>query len=313
MADLFEKLLKVGAYSLGKTLAKSGVEYLKNLENEDEDIKNLPSNCLKKWIRNFRSSPAGVHIIIGKQRSGKTALCYTLAQLTGRIPIYIITTASKFLSGAKPISTIDEVPRNSVCIVDDASYFYSSMKKAGDSNYDALRELIIFAEKQNICFLFNTHDTTLLNKHVLGQCKSIFFKQPNLFGVETERKMIKVLLDNIQKQFNQIPVPQREKWFYLYSSDCKAWGKNSLPKDWSNQVSTSLGDVTDAKYEVIEDNDNKKPDDTDIIAELKRKDKETKNKKLLIKHGYCPECKSKDTRQFESYSKCLKCGTEWTT
>ncbi len=312
MVDLLEKLLKVGAYSLGKTLAKSGVDYLKNLEETDEDISKLPSNCLKAWMRSFKQNPAGAHLILGTQRSGKTALCYTLAQITGRQPIHIITTASKFLQSTKPVSTIDEVPKGAVCIVDDASYFYASQKRTGDTNYDALRELIIFSEKEDICFLFNTHDTTLLNKQVLGQCKSMFFKQPNLFGIETERKTIRTLLENISKRFNQIPVPQREHWFYLYSGDCKAWGKNALPQGWSQQVSTSLGNITNAEYKVIDEK--KTEPERSIIDEIKANEKAEKEKAkdmaLLLKYGYCPQCKSMGLRQYETYWQCPVCGAK---
>lgn len=295
------------AYSAGNVLVRESIRFLKDMEKENPDFQKLSSNCLKYWLKNFKNNPAGVHLVIGKQRSGKTALCYVLAQLTGRQPIYIITTASELLSGTNPIGTIDQVPKSAVCIIDDASYFFASQKKSGDTNFDILRELIIFAEKMDICFIFNTHDSTLLNKHVLGQCKSLIFKQPNLFGIETERKMVKVLLENIQKRFEQIPVPQRQHWFFLYSSDCKAWGKNALPQGWNNQVSTSIGNITDAEYKVIEDDKKDTKPNDDIINKIKREEKEEKEKKLLIKHGYCPECKSKNV----TVGQCSICGAKW--
>lgn len=314
---VLDRLVSSLAYSAGKALVKEGIGYLKSMEEDDEALQKLPSNCLKYWLKGFKNNPAGVHLVIGKQRSGKTALCYTLAQFTQRQPIHIITTASKLLASTKPISAIDQVPRSGVCIIDDASYFYASQKKSGDTNFDILRELIIFAEKMDICFIFNTHDSTLLNKHVLGQCKSLIFKQPNLFGIETERKMVKVLLENIQKRFEQIPVPQRSHWFFLYSSDCKAWGKNALPQGWNNQVSTSIGNITNAEYKVIDDtkHDAKHQSKDDVVIELKRKEKEKKekekDKKLLIRYGYCPECRSKDVRIYETYGQCLVCGAKW--
>ena len=45
---------------------------------------NQKNRCIRVWLREFKEHPGGVHLIIGKQRSGKTALCYFLAQQTGR-------------------------------------------------------------------------------------------------------------------------------------------------------------------------------------------------------------------------------------
>ncbi len=87
----------------GKALA-AGVDLFENifLENDtDSRAHRNNSGCSKKWFQRFKRDPSGIHLVIGEQRGGKTALCFFLAQATGREPIYAITAASEVLRGLK--------------------------------------------------------------------------------------------------------------------------------------------------------------------------------------------------------------------
>lgn len=193
--------------------------------------------------------------MIGKQRSGKTALCYFLAQKTGRKPVYAMTAATDVLMGVEIICDIDAIPAGGVCVIDDASLFFDSLRVKGDNNsYKGLRDAVIVSEKQDICFLINVHDSSLLNKAAFSQCKSIIFKEPNLMSLETERPAISKIIQHVQEGFNKISKSQRPNYFFLYSSDCRGWGKAPLPSGWSQKISTSCR-ITDAEFHDVKEKD----------------------------------------------------------
>lgn len=51
-------------------------------------VKELPKRgCPKRWLHRFIKDPSGIHLVVGRQRAGKTALCFWLAQATRRKPI----------------------------------------------------------------------------------------------------------------------------------------------------------------------------------------------------------------------------------
>lgn len=116
----------------GRALA-AGVDLFENLFREEEAGSRMHRNnngCPKKWFQRFRKDPGGIHLVIGKQRGGKTALCFFLAQATGREPIYAITAASEVLPDIEVIEDIMHVPKGGVCVVDDAQLFFNSMRTA---------------------------------------------------------------------------------------------------------------------------------------------------------------------------------------
>lgn len=318
MGDLLGKLVKSLAYSMGKELVKEGVSRIRDFEENDEDIKKHPSNCLKNWLKAFKAAPAGVIIVAGKQGGGKSALCYALAQYTGRRPIYVITVASVLLLGTKPVPCIADVPHGAVCVIDDASYFYASMKKEGGANsHQVVQDLIIFARKMDICFIFNTQNLGLLDLDVIRQCRALIFKEPGLMQAETERRGVKKYIEKAVAIFQKIPVLKRKQVYYLVSDDCEAIGKNGLPVGWNQKISTSIGNVTDAEYKIVDENKStgqKENPKENIIDELKNKEKAEKailkEKALLIKNEYCPECRKPNLRIYETYWQCEACGQQ---
>ncbi|MCL7476088.1 MAG: hypothetical protein M8352_08620 [ANME-2 cluster archaeon] len=123
----------------------------------------INTGCSKKWFQRFRRDPSGIHLVIGKQRGGKSAMCFFLALATFRRPIYAITAADEVIPEVEVVEDIRQVPRGGVCVFDDAQLFFNSMR-TGDDDYMKLRNLANIIEKSNICLIFNAHSTTLLNK-----------------------------------------------------------------------------------------------------------------------------------------------------
>lgn len=160
----------------------AGVDLFENLflENDtDSRVHRNNSRCPKKFQR-FKRDPGGIHLVIGKQRGGKTALCFFLAQATGRKPIYAITVASEVLPEVEVIEDILQVPKGGVYVVDNARLFFNSMRTGGD-DYMKLRNLSSIIEKSDICLIFNAHSTSLLNKTSAESTKTLIFQGTWLF------------------------------------------------------------------------------------------------------------------------------------
>lgn len=250
---VFDRLISAVGRGIERAVEDAILDAVNGIDIGDREKRR--KGCIRAWLGEFREHPGGVHLVIGKQRSGKTALCYFLAQKTGRKPIYAITAAREVPLGVEVTYDIDRVPPGSVCVVDDASLFFNSMRtKKTDDNYQLIRDLLIFSEKQDLCVLFNAHDTSLLNKTAFSQAKAIFFKEPNLMALDTERPGVRRILQHVQQGFNRIKKGQRESYFFLFSSDCKGWGKAPLPAGWSQKISTSCR-ITDAEFHDVEEED----------------------------------------------------------
>ena len=56
----------------------------------------------------------------------------------------------------------------------------------------------------------------------------------------TERASVKRIMQYVQQGFVKIPKTKRNSYFFLYSADCRAWGKFPLPTGWNQKVSTSV-------------------------------------------------------------------------
>ncbi len=280
---MFDKLINAAVRAIERAAEDAILEAAHYVMHGEGEESRGRKGCIRAWLRDFREHPGGVHLVIGKQRSGKTALCYFLAQKTGRKPIYAMTAATEVPIGVEVICDIDSIPGGGVCVIDDASLFFDSLRVKGDNNsYKGLRDAVIVSEKQDICFLINVHDSSLLNKAAFSQCKSIIFKEPNLMSLETERPAISKIMQHVAQGFNKISKSQRPNYFFLYSSDCRGWGKAPLPSGWSQKISTSCR-VTDAEFHDVKDEESceekpsrkqrKQEDEAESFEEFKRREK----------------------------------------
>lgn len=186
------------------------------------------TGCATKWFQRFREDPSGIHLVIGRQRSGKTALCFYLAQATQRDPIYAITAASEVPPGVQVIDDIQAVPAGGICIIDDAQLFFNSMRVKGD-DYIILRNLTNMIEKNKICLIFNTHEATLLQNTPISAAKTLLFKELGIFGAETERGYIRSYAKIAHEIFQKFKVPDRVKYTVIFDMRYGCMGVAKTP------------------------------------------------------------------------------------
>ena len=75
-SGLFLLSIKIGW--IGRALS-AGVDLFENMFLDTGSGGQINTGCSKKWFQRFRRDPSGIHLVIGKQRGGKSALCFFLA------------------------------------------------------------------------------------------------------------------------------------------------------------------------------------------------------------------------------------------
>ena len=236
-------------------------DYLESDFGKEEEPIARPLKIYPPFLENIFTNPAGVHLIIGKIGSGKTALSLRLAEVfydyTGN-PIYVMNMPSypewvsgevSELKGVKTGSRVDVhfiTPEgqtlegnNSILIIDDASTLFDSWSRGEQNRY--LKYLMFISRHKNCAVIVNSQESASINKYIEGQAKSIWIKEPSLMFEETERKRLAKLISEAKMYFDRIPSELRNRYAYVVTHDGRALIKIRLPSGWSEEISRNKG------------------------------------------------------------------------
>lgn len=164
-------------------------------EEEEGQLKNRLNELMKT------SSHC---IIIGSRGEGKTALAFKLLELYDDFKeCYVYKYPNPFLlpTFIKNISKIEQLPVNSVLLIDECSNDFDQYSYAKrDNRY--LRDLMITARHKNQSFIFVTTTTKFINLNFMYLIDSYFLKTPAIYQREEERKIIKNAYNQITETIN---------------------------------------------------------------------------------------------------------------
>jgi energy-coupling factor transporter ATP-binding protein EcfA2 len=226
---------------------------------EDEEPVARPLKTYPDFLEQLFRKPAGVHLIIGKIGSGKTALSLRLAEVfrdyTGN-SVYVMNMPTypdwvddevAELKGVKFGSRVDVNfvtldgrvldGNNSILIIDDASTLFDSWSRGEQNRY--LKYLMFIARHKNCAVIVNSQESASINKYIEGQARSIWIKEPSIMFEETERKLIAKLVREAKEYFDRVPAELRNQYAYVVTPDGKAFMKITLPRGWSEDISTN--------------------------------------------------------------------------
>lgn len=213
----------------------------------------------QEFLSTWKKEPWGINLVVGKSGGGKTALCVRLSEFLNR-PTYAVNML-KVPGWITPIAKLhieeDDVNYNcyfvfpngssvpadkgSTVIIDDAGNILESNKMYTDAN-ETIKKLAFIARHLDICFLINVQDSSSLNKQVTGQTRALFFKEPALFQMGTERDFIsKIIEEKVKPFFDSLRKEERKLYTYVVHQDFRGVIKTGLAKGWNQSISRNKG------------------------------------------------------------------------
>jgi len=180
-------------------------------------------------------------LIVGKRGSGKTALgmqflawynhstrrrCYGIGYDAAKLP--------RWIHKAKGI---EEIPNDSVVLVDEAAILFFSRESMTSMN-KMLTKLMTIARHKNLSMLLITQSSALIELNVLRLADVLLLKEPSLLQARFERKALQDIFNAVDKTFKKLS--ERVNHFYVYSDDFEGLVRHSLPSFWNDSISRAF-------------------------------------------------------------------------
>ncbi|MCD4760027.1 hypothetical protein K8R33_04005 [archaeon] len=161
----------------------------------------------KEFIQHFRDHSL-IMLIIGRRGAGKTALGMKLVE-TGAIlnkkPYVIGFSNSKVPSWVKKVEYLEEIPNNSLVLIDEAGISFSARSSMKTEN-KKLAELLSIARHKNLSLIFITQNCMPLKTEIITEEGVKKFK-----GLKTGDKVLSYNLNKNKLEFKKIYVSSAKK------------------------------------------------------------------------------------------------------
>ncbi len=182
-----------------------------------------------------------IMLIVGKRGSGKTALgmqfltwynhstrrrCYGIGYDTAKLP--------RWIHKAKGI---EEIPNDSVVLVDEAAILFFS-REAMTSMNKMLTKLMTVARHKNLSMVLITQSSALIELNVLRLADVLLLKEPSLLQARFERKALQDIFIAVDKTFKKLS--ERVNHFYVYSDEFEGLVRYGLPNFWNESISRAF-------------------------------------------------------------------------
>ena len=145
------------------------------------EVKDSINGDFNYFLENFRDKSL-VMLIIGRRGGGKTALGMKFVEV-GKIlnkRSYVIGFEnSKVPKWVKKANDLEEVPNNSLVLVDEAGISFSARDSMKKGNKE-MANLLAIARHKNLSLIFITQNSAMLDLNVLRLADVLLFKEPSL-------------------------------------------------------------------------------------------------------------------------------------
>jgi len=236
---IYLTILKMGEKSEeNKTIKKRDSMIAKY---EDFQILNTSSGDFKKFETKIIESDSKIGIIIGARGSGKTAFgikfmenihaktkknCYALGFNKEDMPSWIDV-----------VEDITQIKNNSFVLIDEGGVLFSARDAMTKAN-KMLSDLILISRHKSLSILFISQNSSNLDIDILRQADYLVFKQSSLLQLDFERKKIKEIYKEIEKEFEKYKDTKGAT--YVYSDLFRGFIINLLPSFWNVNISKSF-------------------------------------------------------------------------
>jgi len=197
--------------------------------------------AFEKWLYSSKST---VGIILGARGAGKSGLGMYLLEnwaIRGRKTYAIGFQDAGLPAWVRCVNDVDEVPNNSVLLVDEGGILFNSREAMSDAN-KFLSKLLFVARHKDLCVVFISQNSANLEVNTIRQADYLLLKRPSLLQKDFERSKIKEIYDAVSKDFKEL-APYKGL-VYVYSDKFRGFASNFLPSFWSDRASKAFGKTT---------------------------------------------------------------------
>lgn len=223
--------------------SKKQSKQIKKDDPKNESLKLIHSfqGNLDDWVKKISSSDSTIGIILGARGTGKSAFgmrflentnaktkkkCYAIGFKEEETPSWI-----------EVVDGTDKIHNNAFVLIDEGGVLFSSRNSMTTAN-KMLSELILIARHKNLSILFISQNSSNLDINIIRQADYLVLKPSSLLQRDFERKKIKQVYDEVEKQFNEY---KNERGLtYIYSDSFRGFVSNKLPSFWSEKLSKSF-------------------------------------------------------------------------
>ncbi len=195
----------------------------------------------KKLETKIIEADSKIGIIIGARGSGKTAFgikfmenlyaktkknCYAMGFNKEDLPSWIGV-----------VEDMTQINNNSFILIDEGGVLFSARDAMTKAN-KMLSDLILISRHKSLSILFISQNSSNLDIDILRQADYLVFKQSSLLQLDFERKKIKEIYKEIEKDFEKYKDTKGAT--YVYSDLFRGFIINSLPSFWNVNISKSF-------------------------------------------------------------------------
>ncbi|WP_455368129.1 hypothetical protein [[Eubacterium] cellulosolvens] len=212
----------------------------------------MPSH--EKLIQNITGKSLIIGIF-GIRGSGKTSKGYNILDLchsSGR-STYVLKfprrKAHLFPSYIKNIERIEDAPKRSCILIDEASLFYYHKESMSQAS-KLLSKMMITARHRDQTLIFTTVTAASIDLNIIRLLDVIFYCKPSKFSEMFEREKLKWVSEKARKEFENF-TDDYQSYTYAWSEEWEGMLQWPLPAYWSDGLSRYLGDSTISQEEKI--------------------------------------------------------------
>lgn len=207
-----------------------------------EPRKGAPSELsASQWFKIMPEFARG--LILGAPGSGKSATGHMLLELyRWKMTPYVLgfpeekkALLPEWIGLARHF---DEVPPDSIVLVDEAYLLYHARKSSFDESIQEMSRALGLARQRGYSILFVAHEARHLDKNIVGYANLFLVKEPGAMEVKFERPELKEVLKRA-RDFFQERTGDKRGWCYVWSPEVHFEGplETPLPSYWSEELS----------------------------------------------------------------------------
>ncbi len=203
-------------------------------------IKKISGN-FEDWEKGLVNSESTIGLILGARGTGKTAIgikileniyskekknCYAMGFKKEEMPSWI-----------NVVEDVSKIKNNSAVLIDEGGILFSSRKSMTNAN-KILSELLLIARHKNLSIIFISQNSSNIEINTIRQADYIILKPSSLLQKDFERKRIKEIYNEVEKDFKKLK--DKKGITYIYSEEFRGFITNPLPSFWNQKISKSF-------------------------------------------------------------------------